>query len=316
MNLPLDSPVRNWDIAHAMTRTGKIARLPLGLRQQLNRRLLDGESAAPLLAWLNSLPQVREILAAQFDAQPISVANLSKWKRGGFLEWQAQESALEATRGMLDATAAVQDTCPDSPLSERLALFCAARLAAQLQSFDTMKDGPKKQARWQSLCSQVATLRRCDQAKTRLQVHATNAQLAYAARFANWEGKFWLWAKKPKNEQKIRRLFKLTGDETQQAYCEIFGIRRETLDAIQEASQRKSSQAAAEARTAEEQAIEAAKDPKTAEANAQAILDSLGISDPRSPRDVQKPNPTPPDSETPDEPEAQAKIAPSCTKLR
>jgi hypothetical protein len=39
-----------------MTRTGKIARLPLAIRWQLNQRLQHGEVGASLLRWLNSLP--------------------------------------------------------------------------------------------------------------------------------------------------------------------------------------------------------------------------------------------------------------------
>jgi len=35
------------------TRTGRIARLPWKTRQQLNRRLEDGESAQEPVAWLN-----------------------------------------------------------------------------------------------------------------------------------------------------------------------------------------------------------------------------------------------------------------------
>jgi len=36
-----------------MTRNGKIARLPLGIRQQLNQRLLDGQQGKLLVLWLN-----------------------------------------------------------------------------------------------------------------------------------------------------------------------------------------------------------------------------------------------------------------------
>ncbi|MGO8701675.1 MAG: hypothetical protein ACLQVY_28665 [Limisphaerales bacterium] len=42
----------------AMTRNGKIARLPLAIRQQLNLRLQNGELARDLPSWLNQLPEV------------------------------------------------------------------------------------------------------------------------------------------------------------------------------------------------------------------------------------------------------------------
>ncbi|MGO8700886.1 MAG: hypothetical protein ACLQVY_24605 [Limisphaerales bacterium] len=42
-----------------MTRNGKIARLPLASRRQLNQRLQNGELARNLLSWLNRLPEVQ-----------------------------------------------------------------------------------------------------------------------------------------------------------------------------------------------------------------------------------------------------------------
>lgn len=41
---------------------GKIARLPRDVRDQLNRRLENGEGGASLVAWLNSLPGVKKAL--------------------------------------------------------------------------------------------------------------------------------------------------------------------------------------------------------------------------------------------------------------
>jgi len=65
-----------------MTRNGKIARLPLAIRQQLNLRLQNGELAQDLLSWLNRLPEVQAILAAHFAAKPIDESNLTHWKQG------------------------------------------------------------------------------------------------------------------------------------------------------------------------------------------------------------------------------------------
>jgi hypothetical protein len=44
-----------------MTRNGKIARLHLSIRQQLNLRLQNGELARNLLTWLNQRPEVQAI---------------------------------------------------------------------------------------------------------------------------------------------------------------------------------------------------------------------------------------------------------------
>ena len=78
-----------------MTRTGKIARLPLLVRAQLNRRLQDGELQTKLVEWLNSLPLVQAVLQAEFAGRAVTEQNLSEWKAGGFKDWLALEESLE-----------------------------------------------------------------------------------------------------------------------------------------------------------------------------------------------------------------------------
>jgi hypothetical protein len=78
-----------------MTRTGKIARLPRIIRDQLNQRLDDGEQGAPLVAWLNSLPEVQAVLTRDFEGKAIRQQNLSEWRKGGYRDWQAKSDLLE-----------------------------------------------------------------------------------------------------------------------------------------------------------------------------------------------------------------------------
>jgi hypothetical protein len=87
-----------------MTRNGKIARLPLTIRQQLNLRLQNGELAQDLLSWLNQLPEVQAILAAHFAAKPIDESNLSHWEQGGYLE-KRNRSASAKSLASLPSTA-------------------------------------------------------------------------------------------------------------------------------------------------------------------------------------------------------------------
>jgi hypothetical protein len=77
-----------------MACSGKIARLPNDLRNRLNSRLRDGDAGPRLLLWLNGLPQVREILARDFHARPITQQNLSNWRLGGYQEWLAHQDLL------------------------------------------------------------------------------------------------------------------------------------------------------------------------------------------------------------------------------
>jgi hypothetical protein len=79
------------------TRTGKVARLPLSIRDELNARLRNGEMGKRLVSWLNSLPAVREILATEFDGKPISQGNLSNWKSGGFRDSLRQQTIAATT---------------------------------------------------------------------------------------------------------------------------------------------------------------------------------------------------------------------------
>jgi hypothetical protein len=40
-----------------MSRNGKIARLPQQIREQINRRLENGEEGKQIAEWLNTLPE-------------------------------------------------------------------------------------------------------------------------------------------------------------------------------------------------------------------------------------------------------------------
>jgi len=111
-----------------MTRNGKIARLPRTLRNQLNQRLHDGEPGKRLLEWLNALPEVQAVVAAEFEGRPINAQNLTDWKQGGYRDWLTHQEALElAQRLGEDAAELSADGRP--PLTDTLALWLAARYA-------------------------------------------------------------------------------------------------------------------------------------------------------------------------------------------
>ena len=78
--------------------TGKINRLPREIREQVNQRLEDGEPGKRVVAWLNELPAVRALLAAEFDGAAISAQNLTNWKKGGFREWRMQREVQAFTQ--------------------------------------------------------------------------------------------------------------------------------------------------------------------------------------------------------------------------
>ena len=78
------------------SRRGKIACLPEDVRDELNFHLANGVRGPELLPWLNSLPQVRNVLTRLFGGRNINHQNLSAWRRGGFRDWMFSRKILEA----------------------------------------------------------------------------------------------------------------------------------------------------------------------------------------------------------------------------
>jgi hypothetical protein len=81
-----------------MTRKGKVARLPVAVREQLNERLRSGEQGKRLVAWLNTLPEVKDRMAELFGGYPMREQNLSQWKKGGYRDWLHQREVREVTK--------------------------------------------------------------------------------------------------------------------------------------------------------------------------------------------------------------------------
>lgn len=77
------------------TYKGKVGRLPIEIRNELNRRLQDGEPAGKLLRWLNALPQTRAIIQEQFGGDAITPQNLSEWRKVGYRDWLQKQDKVE-----------------------------------------------------------------------------------------------------------------------------------------------------------------------------------------------------------------------------
>src|SRR5437899_2984749 len=103
-----------------MSHKGKIARLPLAIREQLNRRLQDGEIGRDLVVWLNSVPEVQAVLKAEFGERPVNEPNLSDWKTGGYQDWLMHQDTM-AQVSLLVASAKALGGASPMPLTELLA---------------------------------------------------------------------------------------------------------------------------------------------------------------------------------------------------
>jgi hypothetical protein len=116
-----------------MTRNGKVARLPRYLREQLNRRLNDGQPGPPLLAWLNGRPDVQAILERDFGGRAINEQNLSDWRQGGFRDWERQQQACDHVRRLSDQAEALHEAAEATSVGDRLATVLAVELFKTLE---------------------------------------------------------------------------------------------------------------------------------------------------------------------------------------
>jgi hypothetical protein len=154
-----------------MARNGKIAHLPFEIREELNRRLQDGEPGGPLLAWLNALPSVQAVLAQEFGGCAISKQNLCEWRAGGFAQWQSrQETLVEARELVVEATELAAAT--EGRLTDHLATVLAARYASALAGWngEVTEELRRRLRALRGLCQDIVELRRGDHSGARLKI--------------------------------------------------------------------------------------------------------------------------------------------------
>ncbi len=206
-----------------MARNGKIARLSRDIREELNRRLQDGEPGGPLLAWLNALPQVTQALAKDFDGVAISKQNLSEWRAGGFAEWQARQEALVQARELTaDATELAAAT--DGRLTDHLATVLAARYAAALAGWngEVNEDFRRKLRALRGLCQDIVELRRGDHSGARLSMERERLEREREKSEDEVVAQFERWAKNPAVRDWICQAW-VTPEESRRRMREIFG---------------------------------------------------------------------------------------------
>ncbi|MDB6112854.1 MAG: hypothetical protein JWR69_4604 [Pedosphaera sp.] len=162
-----------------MTRVGKVARLPQAVREELNERLRENEPGNKLVAWLNSLPEVRGVLKREFGGRPLTEQNLSEWKPGGYRDWLRQHEALDMLKSLTERSDELAELGDGVEVGQRLAVVLGVQLAgmAEVLLADTT-DPRERWQRLQELLQQLAQLRRGDQQAGRLQMDLERWQQA------------------------------------------------------------------------------------------------------------------------------------------
>jgi hypothetical protein len=206
-----------------MARNGKIARLPREIRDQLNRRLQNGEQGGPLLAWLNALPVVQAVLARDFGGSAISKQNLCEWRAGGFAEWQARQETLDQARE-LKADANEITAATDGKLTDHLATVLATRYAALLAGWNgQVTDEFRRKLRvTHVLCQDIVELCRSGHSGARLKMEQERLEREREKTEEEVIAHFQRWLKNPGVRDLICQAW-ISPEEREARLREIFG---------------------------------------------------------------------------------------------
>lgn len=206
-----------------MTRNGKIARLPRGLRDELNRRLAEGEPGTRLVAWLNVLPEVRAVLAGEFAGRPVSEQNLSEWRQGGFRDWQARQETLGMARE-LAADAGELAAATDGRLADHLATVVTARYAAAVAGWDgeATEDFRRRLRALRGLCQDIVELRRGDHSAARLKMESERLERDRERTEEEVVRQFQQWVRNPAVRDWVCRAWTCP-EERERRLRELFG---------------------------------------------------------------------------------------------
>ena len=181
-----------------MARPGKISCLPHQVRENLNRRLDDGEDTNSLLHWLNALPEVQTLLADRFDGRPINEVNLSAWRHGGFRDWLNRQQALSLLADLQDEQGLGDPILKDPLLVEKLGHRLVICFAAALNNFYEIPANPKEH--WALLHQfgvDLSRMRRDEFQKQRLELEHQRFALDETKTREHLNRLFWTWLKLP-----------------------------------------------------------------------------------------------------------------------
>lgn len=144
-----------------MARQGKIARLPHHLREKVNQRLLDGETAREILAWLNSEKDADTVWWQYFEGAPANPQNLSEWRTGGYREWLRRRHRADNLKTL--SSYAMELAKSGGSISEGAAAIAAGQILETLEVAASDEDADLGE-----LTLAVSRLRKGDLAKQKI----------------------------------------------------------------------------------------------------------------------------------------------------
>jgi len=162
------------------TRIGKIARLPLEIREQLNHRLQNGETGSAILNWLNQLPATAGVLAEQFDAQPINKQNLSDWRQGGYQDWLRHQDRQTWSRRVCEQGDQLETVEGANDLYDCFSRIVLAEMAEDLEYLHDLANREERSKRLHLIARDLARLQNAFNHSKRVELEITKRNDRYA----------------------------------------------------------------------------------------------------------------------------------------
>jgi hypothetical protein len=127
-------------------RNGKFAGLPEAVREEVNRRLNEGQRGDLILPWLNGLPEVRAVLDARFGGRPLSNSNLCHWRRGGHQDWREERRTRAVAESLAELAIHHAKTDGATGLATGAAATLGMVLAEAGKQMYREEDSPRERA--------------------------------------------------------------------------------------------------------------------------------------------------------------------------
>jgi hypothetical protein len=140
------------------TRLSKIARLPAKTREELNRRLHDGELSRTILPWVNNLPKTQAVMAELFNGKPITHQNLSEWRHTGYQDWLFHQQRIDWFNRLEEQTDDIQKFDRRCDGYETMGAFFLFEIGQALNALQTIKNPRERCAELQNLTREFARL--------------------------------------------------------------------------------------------------------------------------------------------------------------
>jgi hypothetical protein len=164
--------------------------------------LQNGERGKDLVPWLNSLPEVQAVLAAQFHGQPIGADNLTRWKQSGYRDWEEEQQTLQAVSTVFEQATDLRDLAKDG-LTDRMTLLLTAKMAMEIKRLNSEPDAEKKSKIWRELIGSLVLLRRGDLQGERILVEREKLGFRRELHQRDREAEFWQWIEKEEYRDQI-----------------------------------------------------------------------------------------------------------------